>query len=83
MNQMSVSDRVTRVIAEQLGIDRAEVKPEKNGYGDLGCDSLDAIEIVMAIEEEFEIEIGDEDAEKMQSVADVIAYVEKATAATA
>lgn len=81
--ERTVTDRVARVIAEQLGIDRAEVTTEKNAYDDLGCDSLDAIEIVMAIEEEFEIEIGDEDAEKMQSVADVIAYVEKATAATA
>jgi acyl carrier protein len=64
-----------KIIADQLGIDAAEVTPESNLIDDLGADSLDIVELVMAIEEEFSLEIPDEDAEGMRTVGDILAYL--------
>jgi acyl carrier protein len=77
---MGLEDRVTEIIVEQLGVSKAEVVPEASFIDDLGADSLDIVELVMAMEEEFDIEIPDEDAEKIQTIADAIKYVrERAT----
>ncbi|MBQ8151759.1 MAG: acyl carrier protein [Firmicutes bacterium] len=64
------------IIAEQLGVDEEEVKLETNLAKDLEADSLDAVEIIMAIEDEFDIEVPDEDAEKFATVNDIVSYVE-------
>ncbi len=74
---MSVADSVRNIIAEQLGVEATEAKPEASFTEDLGADSLDIVELVMAFEEEFEIEIPDEDAEKITRVQDAVAYIEK------
>ena len=71
----AVPAKVKEVIVEQLGVDPERVKPEASFIDDLGADSLDIVELVMAMEEEFGIEIPDEDAEKLQSVQDVAAYL--------
>lgn len=65
------------IIVEQLGVKPERVMPDADFVDDLGADSLDTVELVMAFEEEFEFEISDEDAEKMKKVKDIIAYVEK------
>jgi acyl carrier protein len=65
---MAVEDRIKKIIAEQLGVDEDEVVPEASFVDDLGADSLDTVELVMAFEEEFDIEIPDEDAEKILTV---------------
>ena len=70
-------EKVTEIIVEQLGVNADQVKPEAKLIEDLGADSLDAVELVMAIEEEFSIEVPDEDAEKLQSVGDILSYIEK------
>jgi acyl carrier protein len=70
--------KVKEIIVEQLGVNADQVTPEAKMIEDLGADSLDAVELVMAIEEEFEIEIPDDDAEKLASVANIIDHVEKA-----
>ena len=72
---MSNEQRVKKIVAEQLGVNESEVKNESSFVNDLGADSLDTVELVMALEEEFEIEISDEDAEKIQSVQDAIDYI--------
>ena len=69
-------DKIKAIIAEQLGVDESEVEPETHLMKDLEADSLDAVEIIMAIEDEFDIEVPDEDAEKFQTVNDIISYVE-------
>ncbi|MEW6170774.1 MAG: acyl carrier protein [Candidatus Omnitrophota bacterium] len=74
---MGVADKVRSIIAEQLGVKLEEVKPEASFIDDLGADSLDTVELVMALEEEFSIEIPDEDAEKMATVQDAIKYIEQ------
>ena len=76
----TIQDKVTEIIEEQLGVSADQVKPEAKLIEDLGADSLDAVELVMAVEEEFGIEVADEDAEKLASVGDITAHVEKATA---
>jgi acyl carrier protein len=73
----TVFERVKKVIVEQLSVDEAEVTPEANFTQDLGADSLDTVELVMAFEEEFGTEIPDEEAEKIQSVQDAVSYIEK------
>ena len=73
----SVEEKVKQIIVEQLGVDESEVTPTASFVDDLGADSLDTVELVMAFEEGFGIEIPDEDAEKIQTVADAIAYIEK------
>ena len=70
-------EKVKSIIAEQLSVDEAEVTPEAHFIDDLGADSLDTVELVMALEEEFGVEISDEDAEKIQTVGDVIKYIEQ------
>jgi acyl carrier protein len=72
---MSVEDRVKKIIAEKLGVDLAEVVPEASFVDDLGADSLDLVELIMSMEEEFDTDISDEDAEKIQTVQDAINYV--------
>jgi acyl carrier protein len=72
---MSVQDKVTSIIAEQLGVDTAEVKAEASFTDDLGADSLDIVELVMAFEEEFNIEIPDEESEKITKVQDAVSYI--------
>ncbi len=74
---MSIADEVKQIIVEQLGVDEEEVKPEARFVEDLGADSLDTVELVMAIEEKFGIDIPDSDAEKIVTVQDAIDYVEQ------
>ena len=74
---MSVQDKVKSIIAEQLGVKPEEVTPEAAFVEDLGADSLDTVELVMALEEGFAIEIPDEDAEKITTVGDAIKYIEE------
>ncbi len=71
--------KVKDIIVEQLGVSADQVKPEAKFIEDLGADSLDTVELVMAFEEEFGIEVPDEDAEKLQSVGDVVTYVNNAS----
>jgi acyl carrier protein len=73
----SVDERVKQIIVEQLGVDEAEVTPTASFVDDLGADSLDTVELVMAFEEAFEIEIPDEDAEKIRTVQDAISYIDQ------
>jgi len=74
--QMSVSPKVKDIIVDQLGVDPEKVKPEASFIDDLGADSLDIVELVMAMEEEFNLEIPDEDAEKLKTVQDVASYLQ-------
>ena len=74
---MAVQDKITEIIVEQFGVKPEEVIPEASFVDDLGADSLDTVELVMALEEEFGIEIPDEDAEKIQTVGDAIRYIEE------
>ncbi len=74
---MTISPKVKDIIVEQLGVDPEKVKPEASFIDDLGADSLDIVELVMAMEEEFDIEIPDEDAEKLKTVSDVSGYLQK------
>ncbi|HHY04604.1 MAG TPA: acyl carrier protein [Thermoanaerobacterales bacterium] len=77
---MELLDKVKQIIADQLGIDEDEVTPEASFIDDLGADSLDIVELIMAFEEEFDLEIPDEDAEKIKTVQDVIDYMKNYTA---
>jgi acyl carrier protein len=74
----SVKDRVIDIVSEQLGVDREKVTPETSFVNDLGADSLDTVELVMELEEEFDINIPDDAAEKIQTVGQAIEYIEKA-----
>jgi acyl carrier protein len=74
---MALEDKVKEIIVEQLGVNAEQVKPEASFIEDLGADSLDTVELVMALEEEFGHEIPDEEAEKLQSVGEVIKYIEE------
>ena len=69
--------RIAEIIAEQLGVEESEVTPEASFVDDLGADSLDTVELVMALEEEFGIEIPDEEAEKISTVNDAITYIKE------
>ena len=73
----SIEERARDLIVEQLGVDQEQVTPQASFIDDLGADSLDTVELVMAFEEEFGIEIPDEDAEKMLTVGDAIKYLEE------
>ena len=78
---MAVESKIKTIIAEQLGVKPEEVTPNASFVDDLGADSLDTVELIMALEEEFNVEIPDEDSEKMKTVGDAIKYIEdKATA---
>ncbi|PLX92514.1 MAG: acyl carrier protein [Desulfuromonas sp.] len=71
----SIAERVKQIVAEQLGVDEDQVTDEASFMEDLGADSLDTVELVMALEEEFDIEISDEDAEKIQTVQHSVDYI--------
>ena len=72
-----LEEKVKKIIVDQLGVDAAEVTPEASFIEDLGADSLDTVELVMALEEEFDLEIPDEDAEKITTVGEAIEYIER------
>lgn len=74
---MAVEEKVKRIIVEKLGVSEDQIKPEAHFINDLGADSLDTVELVMALEEEFGIEIPDADAEKLVTVGSAIEYIEK------
>ena len=78
MADKPLDQRVKDIIVEQLGVKPEQVVPEAKFIEDLGADSLDTVELVMALEEEFSIEVPDEQAEKLQSVGDVMKYIEEA-----
>lgn len=73
----TIEDRVTDIVVEQLGLERDKVTPESKFVDDLGADSLDTVELVMALEEEFDIEIPDEEAEKITTLKEAIKFVEE------
>ncbi len=77
MSDNSIEEKVRSIIVEQLGVESDKVTVDAKFIEDLGADSLDTVELVMAFEENFDIEVPDEEAEKLQSVADVVAYIEK------
>ena len=77
MADKPIDQRVKDIVVEQLGVKPEQVTPQAKFIEDLGADSLDTVELVMALEEEFGIEVPDEQAEKLQSVGDVIKYVEE------
>ena len=77
MADKNVEEKVKQIIVEQLGVDEGEVTPSASFVDDLGADSLDTVELVMAFEEAFDIEIPDEDAEKIKTVKDANEYIEK------
>ena len=76
MSDNSPADRIKKIIVEQLGVNEDQIKPEAKFIEDLGADSLDTVELVMALEEAFGTEIPDQEAEKLQSVGDVIKFIE-------
>ena len=78
----SVEEKVKQIIVEQLGVEESEVTPTASFVDDLGADSLDTVELVMALEEAFEITIPDEDAEKIQTVQDAVEYIKQQRAGT-
>ena len=73
----SIEERVKNIIVEQLGVDAAQVAPDTSFVEDLGADSLDTVELVMAFEEEFGVDIPDEDAEQMRTVGDAVKYLKE------
>jgi acyl carrier protein len=75
MSQEDIFQKVQKIVCEQLGVDEAEVKPEASFANDLGADSLDTVELVMALEEEFDIEIPDEAAEEIATVQSAVDYI--------
>ena len=74
---MSVEEKVKKIVAEKLSVELDEVVPQASFVDDLGADSLDLVELIMAMEEAFDIEISDEEAEKLQTVKDAINYIKK------
>ena len=76
---MSIEDRVKKIVCEQLGVTEEEVKSEASFVDDLGADSLDTVELIMQFEEDFDLEIPDEDAEKILSVNDALKYIKNNT----
>jgi len=77
---VEILDRVKQIIADQLSIDEDQIVPEASFIDDLGADSLDIVELIMAFEEEFDMEIPDEDAEKIKTVQDVLDYIKNHSA---
>ena len=77
MSQEAIFEKVRSIVAEQLSVDAGDVKPESNFQNDLGADSLDTVELVMELEEEFEINIPDDAAEKIQTVGQAVEFIEK------
>ncbi len=78
MNVAAMKDKIVEIIASQLGIDHGDITPEASVVDDLGADSLDVVELVMALEEEFNLEIPDEEAEKIKIVNDIFSHMENA-----
>lgn len=76
---VAVEEKVKKIIVEQLGVEETQVKPEAKFIDDLGADSLDTVELVMALEEEFGLEIPDEEAEKILTVQDAVRYIKDRT----
>lgn len=76
MSEKTIEEKVKDIIVEQLSVSAEQVTPEAKFIEDLGADSLDVVELVMAFEEQFSVEVPDEDAEKLQTVSDVIKYIE-------
>ena len=74
---MSVEDKIKKIIAEKLSVELDEIVPEASFVNDLGADSLDLVELIMSMEEEFDIEISDEESEKLVTVKDVFEYINK------
>jgi acyl carrier protein len=74
----TIEERVTQIICDQLGVPKEKVTPETSFVNDLGADSLDTVELVMEMEEEFDLNIADEDAEKITTVGDAIEYIKNA-----
>ena len=74
---MALEERVAEIIVEQLGVSKDEVNPKASFIDDLGADSLDIVELVMAMEEEFDVEIPDDDAERIQTIGDAIKYLKE------
>ncbi|MEM9481024.1 MAG: acyl carrier protein [Verrucomicrobiota bacterium] len=81
MSEANIEEKVKEIIVEQLGVNPEQVTREAKFIEDLGADSLDTVELVMAFEEEFNVEVPDEEAEKLQTVGDVITYIEGRQAA--
>jgi acyl carrier protein len=77
MSEATIEEKVKQIIVDELGVDESEVTPNARFIDDLGADSLDTVELVMRLEEEFGIEIPDESAEKIQSVRDALDYIEQ------
>lgn len=75
-NLATVTERVTKVVVDRLGVDESEVKLEASFRDDLGADSLDVVELVMELEEEFDMQIDDEDAEKIATVGDAVSFIQ-------
>lgn len=71
-----IEAKVKKIIAEKLGVDEAEVTPEASFTNDLGADSLDTVELIMEFEKQFDVKIGDEDSEKIQTVGQAVEYIE-------
>ena len=78
---MNVADKIKEAIIDKLGVEESQIAPEASFIDDLGADSLDTVELIMALEEEFDLEIPDEDAEKMTTVGEAIKYIEEKAAA--
>ncbi|NLI13285.1 acyl carrier protein [Pelotomaculum propionicicum] len=74
---MAIIDKVKSIIVEQLGVEEEDIKMESSFVDDLGADSLDIVELVMALEEEFDLEIPDEDAEKIRTVGEAVKYIQE------
>ena len=83
MSQTETFEKVKKIVVEQLSVDEEKVTPESNFASDLGADSLDTVELVMALEEEFDIEIPDEAAEKITTVQEAVDYITSKVAASA
>ena len=77
MSLESLEDRIAEIIAEQLGVSREEISPDASFVEDLGADSLDIVELVMAMEEEFDVEIPDDEAARIERIRDAVAYLKQ------
>jgi len=76
---VSVADKVADIVAERMGVKKEEIKPETSFITDLGADSLDQVELIMEFEDQFDLNIPDEDAEKIETIGDAVKYIEEHT----